>query len=256
MPRGMQANQPKRLCPRSPAANLLAPRNPRGAKYVGETVKRPLSQLVYARAQDGAGSPRIVTLHDYNQHARDVLAYALAADPDARIICLESYKGVFVGHTIVGYTWFVGPRERPSPLFFGDALSEIERFLWDEVDRQAPERAELPFLLGVGQGAIMTLAAAAAIPDLLSGVIAVEGFLPIVPGWAPPLAPLAGLPVLVVNPPGAAALDHVLTGQRLADTLTAWGGSVTVREAPAGAIPSTAIAAWFAERQPRHRAGT
>jgi pimeloyl-ACP methyl ester carboxylesterase len=221
---------------------------------VSATVKRPLSQLIYARVQDGSNSPRLVTLHDHNQHARDVTDYGLAAAPEGRIIGLESYKGVLVGHTIVGYTWFIGPHERPSPLFFGDALAEIERFLWDEVDRQAPNDVELPFLLGVGQGAIMAIATAAAVPDLLSGVIAVNGFLPIVPGWAPPLAPLDGLPLLLVDPSAAPPeTDGVLAGEALATTLTAWGGMVTRREAPAGAIPAEAMASWLPAQAIRRR---
>src|SRR5690606_6325905 len=124
-------------------------------------MNRPLSQLIYARIQDTPSSPRIVTLHKHNQYAADVKDYAFAASPNARIIGLESYKGVFVGKEIVGYTWFIGPQQAPSPIFFGDALAEIERFLWDEIDRQETASAELPFLIGVEQGAIMALAAAA-----------------------------------------------------------------------------------------------
>src|SRR5690606_28837810 len=84
---------------------------------------------IYARIQDTPSSPRIVTLHKHNQYAADVKDYAFAASPNARIIGLESYKGVFVGKEIVGYTWFIGPQQAPSPIFFGDALAEIERFL-------------------------------------------------------------------------------------------------------------------------------
>ena len=69
-----------------------------------------------------------------------------------RIIDLQSYKGVYVGRDIVGYTWYIGPLARPSPIYFGDGLAEIEWFLWDEIDRQSPGPAELPFLIGVEQG--------------------------------------------------------------------------------------------------------
>ena len=179
-------------------------------------MKRPLSQMVYNRIQEGTGSPRIITLHKHKQFGGDVKEYAVAAAPKGRIIGLESYKGVYVGRSIVGYTWFVGPFDRPSPLFFGDALAEIERFLWDEVDRQQGTEAELPFLLGVQQGAIMALAAAAAVPDLVSGVIAVDARLPIVPGWEPPLAPLDGLPILQLDVAGRKPVPGVLLGDELA----------------------------------------
>jgi pimeloyl-ACP methyl ester carboxylesterase len=218
-------------------------------------VKRPLSQLIYARVQEGTGTPRIITLHDYNQHARDVSAYGLAAGSDARIIGLESYKGVFVGHTIVGYTWFVGPNDRPSPLFFGDALAEIERFLWDEIDRQETDQPGLPYLIGVGQGAIMALAAAAAVPDLLSGVIALDGFLPIVPGWEPPLVPLDGLPLLVLESgnANAPASDGVLAGERLESTYRAWGAAVTRLPIASGEISGAPMSSWLRQQSPRSR---
>lgn len=212
-------------------------------------MKRPLSQLIHARIQEGSGSPRIITLHDYNQHARDVSAYGLVAGPDARIIGLESYKGVFIGHAIVGYTWFVGPNEQPSPVFFGDALAEIERFLWDEIDRQETSRAELPFLIGVGQGAIMALAAAAAVPDLLSGVIAIDGFLPIVPGWEPPLAPLDGLPVLTLE--AGQGPDGVLAGERLEAVYREWGAEITRGSFTRGEIPEVEMSTWLASHSPR-----
>jgi pimeloyl-ACP methyl ester carboxylesterase len=215
---------------------------------------RPLSQLIHARIQKGTGSPRIITLHDHNQHARDVAGYGLVAGPDARVIGLESYKGVFVGKEIVGYTWFIGPAHAPSPLFFGDALAEIERFLWDEIDRQGGEGAELPFLIGVGQGAIMAIAAAAAVPDLLSGVIAIDGFLPIVPGWEPPLAPLDDLPIQLIERAPTEPGDTVLSGDQLVSTLRAWGGDVTHINATPGDIPANAISAWITRYSPRvHR---
>lgn len=216
---------------------------------------RPLSQLIYKRVQDVPSSPRIITLHKDNQYGQDVKEYAFAASRDARIIGLESYKGVFVGKEIVGYTWFIGPYSRPSPLFFGDALAEIERFLWDEIDRQETAAAELPFLLGVEQGAIMAIAAAAAVPDLLSGVIAVDGFLPIVPGWEPPLAPLDGLPILLIDDPATPPPDDVLGGERLVETLRGWGADITrvTIPDPIATVPAGAMSHWMAARTVRSR---
>jgi pimeloyl-ACP methyl ester carboxylesterase len=215
---------------------------------------RPLSQLIHARIQEGCGSPRVITLHKHNQRAEDVRDYGLAAAPNGRVIGLESYKGIYIGREIVGYTWFVGPLDRPSPLFFGDALSEIERFLWDEIDRQEPSEAELPFLVGVEQGGIMALAAAGAAPDLLSGMIAIDAFLPIVPGWEPPLAPLDGLPVLLVARENATpAPAGVLAGDDLAKTLRAWGASVEIAKVSPDAIPQAEMAGWISRQDVRHR---
>lgn len=216
-------------------------------------MNRPLSQLIHARIQDTPSSPRLITLHKHNQYAADVKDYAFAASPEARIIGLESYKGVFVGKDIVGYTWFIGPHHAPSPIFFGDALAEIERFLWDEIDRQETDNAELPFLIGVEQGAIMALAAAAAVPDLISGVIAVDASLPVVPGWEPPLAPLDNLPILLIEDPARPAHDTVLAGDRLAGTLTEWGADVSraTVAGPANTVPAEILSRWMSARQPR-----
>lgn len=219
-------------------------------------MRRPLTQLLHRDVQQGdAGQPRVVTLHGHNQHGGDVREYGLAANPSGRVVALESSKGVFVGKNIVGYTWFVGPDDRPAPLFFGDALAEIERFLWDEVDRQDRPDAELPFLLGVGQGAIVALATAAAVPDLLSGVIAIDGTFPIVPGWQPPLAPLDGLPVLLVS--STPTLSHgserpgVLTGTTLSRTFEGWGATVTDADVAAGELPADAMSTWLTAQPTR-----
>lgn len=216
-------------------------------------MKRPLSQLIYAPVQEGEGSPRVITLHKHNQRARDVSEYGLAAAPAGKVTGLESYKGVFIGWTIVGYTWFIGPFDKPSPLFFGDALAEIERFLWDEIDRQDTDEPELPFLIGVEQGAIMALASAAAVPDLLSGAIAIGGTLPVVPGWSPPLAPLDDLPILLIDPPNADAPEGVLSGEKLATTLEDWGAVVTRRESSPEQIPAKEMSEWVGGQTPRHR---
>jgi predicted esterase len=213
---------------------------------------RNLSQMTYAPFQPGQEGPTVLTLHRYNEFADGMRELGLAVNPTGRVVGLQSTKGVYVGRNIVGYTWYLGPQLRPSPVHFGDSLAELERFLWDEVDRQHPGPARLPFLVGDEQGAIMALSMAAVAPDLLSGVIAINAALPLVPGWEPPLAPLNGLPFLLVNP-----LDHsmgdarVLTGSELAAQLEEWGGSVTtlLGEEGSGIVSVEQVAEWMA-RQP------
>lgn len=183
---------------------------------------RPLSQLIHLPVQPGTDGAAIITLHDHNAFAKDAAEWGVAASPNGRVIALESYKGVFVAKNVVGYTWYLGPNHAPSPIFFGDSLAEIERFLWDEIDRSPTQPAQLPFLVGEGQGGIMALAAALAAPDLLSGVIAIGATLPKVGGWNPPLAPLENLPVLLVNP-GESSHASVLSGAKLEQQLADWG---------------------------------
>lgn len=212
---------------------------------------RALSNLRYDRIQDGTGTPRIITIHDYDETSTGQAKLAQAVAPSARIIGLESYKGVYVGRHITGYTWYLGPIDRPAPIFFGDSLAEIERFLWDEVDRQQTDRPELPYLLGVRQGAVMALAAALATPDLLSGVIAVEGALPLVPGWDPPLAPLAGLPVLILGDLPVTSEAPVLRGPELVGRLEEWGGAATWVEPATTQQRDRMMVDWLAAQTPR-----
>ncbi len=214
-------------------------------------MSRPLSQLVYERIQDRPASPRVITLHGHNQHGGSPAALGRAAAPDGRIIGLQSYKGVYIGRHVVGYTWYVGPIDRPSPVFFGDALSEIERFLWDELARQDSDIPELPFLVGIEQGAVMALAAALATPDLLSGVIAVDGALPIVAGWEPPLAPLDGLPVLILGDLASDSDAPVLRREELALQIDAWGGTATWMAPQSDAERDRAMATWLERQAPR-----
>lgn len=212
---------------------------------------RPLSQLVYSNIQRNDQEPRIITLHDHNQFGPDAAKWGQLAAPDGDIVALESYKGVFVAKDIVGYTWFLGPNHAPSPIFFGDSLGEIERFLWDYLDRSKTSPAARPWLVGRGQGGMMALAAALAVPDLLSGVVAIDAFLPIVGGWEPPLAPLDNLPVLLVNPQPSDQ-PKVLAESALHEQLTTWGAntkSITVAE-----NGYHAMAEWIAEHPTRYLA--
>jgi pimeloyl-ACP methyl ester carboxylesterase len=144
--------------------------------------------------------------------------------------------------------------EAPSPAFFGDSLSEIEKFLWDEIERQSRDNAELPFLLGVEQGAIMALATAAAVPDLISGVIAIDGTFPHVPGWQPPLAPLEGLPVLLIDRAMTDTMgNRVWPGKRVAEVFRGWNADVIYYQSEQR-IPGTLLRDWLAGQTIRFRA--
>lgn len=216
------------------------------------TDTRPLSNLRYERIQDGAGSPRLITLHDHNQTGAANAELARATAPTARIIGLESYKGVYVGREITGFTWYPGPIEQPPPIFFGDSLIEIEKFLLDELDRQQSDQPERPYLLGVRQGGVLALAAGLAAPDALSGIIAVEAMLPPVAGWNPPLAPLDGLPVLIVGAhPLANRRANVLHGESLAEQLRQWGADASVLPELSDEERTVVSAEWLARQLPR-----
>lgn len=205
---------------------------------------RPLSQLIHFPVQKGSGGPPVITFHDHTQFGKDAAIFGTAASPDGQVLALESYKGVFVGKEIVGYTWFLGPQEAPSPIFFGDSLQEIERFLWDTIDRSGEAQPELPYLVGIGQGGIMALAAALAVPDLISGVIAIDAFLPIVGGWDPPLAPVNNLPIMLINP-AETGKPRVLEGDRLVTQLSEWGAQVDTHPAIEDPANTQVLAKWI-----------
>jgi predicted esterase len=78
----------------------------------------------------------------------------------------------------------------------------VEQFTLDVVDA-AGLPAPGPVLVGVGQGAVLALAAAKVLPDYLGGVIAVDGYLPRIPGLELPIDDLSGLPVLMINNSGS-----------------------------------------------------
>ncbi len=216
------------------------------------TDTRPLSNLRYERIQDGTGSPRLITLHDHNQTGTAYGELARAVAPDARIIGLESYKGVYVGREITGFTWYPGPIEQPPPVFFGDSLIEIEKFLLDELDRQETGQPERPFLFGMRQGGVLALASGLAAPDALSGIIALEAMLPPVAGWNPPLAPLDGLPVLIAGAhPLAQRRTQILYGKSLAAQLNQWGATATVLPELPESERTAAIGDWLARQNAR-----
>ena len=214
--------------------------------------KRPLSALRYDRIQETGASPRLITVHDHNQKGDALSGLARAVAPGAHIIGLESYKGVYIGREITGFTWYPGPIDHPPPVFFGDSLIEIEKFLLDELDRQGGEQPERPFLLGVRQGAVMALAAGLVAPDALSGIIAIEAMLPTVAGWSPPLAPLDSLPVLIVGDYTLARpRADVLCGPALAEQLTSWGATVSYQASEPGTDASSSIQSWLLAQSPR-----
>lgn len=212
---------------------------------------RPLSQLIYLPVQEGSEGAPVITMHDAPQFALDVAEWGTAASPDGRVIALESYKGIFVGKEIEGYAWFLGPNEVPSPIFFGDSLAEIERFLWDEIDRSEDTHPILPWIVGIGQGGIMALATALAVPELVSGVIAVNAFLPKVGGWNPPLAPMNRLPILLVNPKKSLH-PRVLEGDTLEAQLSAWGAHAETWHGDLDITQSDVLSGWISNHGVRH----
>jgi predicted esterase len=200
-------------------------------------MQRRLSQFVHNRFRRSDSDTYLLTLHRYNTFTESTRDEALETFPNAAITGIQASKGVYLGRTITGYQWYVGPLAAPSPVHYGDAIAELERFLWDELDMQHDSTPRRPFLAGWEQGAVMALAMAAATPQLLSGVIAYEALFPAVSGWEPPLAPLDGLPLLLINP--------TYDANELRLLFESWGAHVTVMQTENQLEARSAANAWL-----------
>ena len=162
---------------------------------------RPHSQLAFLDLVPDSGAPcgTIVALHGDQGDSEDLVPFARAIGPTARIVAPMAARGVYHGVTLMSRTWFGGSLTRPEPASFGDSLAQLERFLVDVDDRRQSDKEDLPVLLGYDQGAVLALSAAKLFPDLVAGVIAIAGALPAFRDWGHDSAPALGLPILIVS---------------------------------------------------------
>ena len=218
----------------------------------------PRSMLVYQELPEtDQGAATLVGLHgrggDLDQLvplAREIGSLRLVAPQAARPVnpTTQGYSP-----SSDGFTWyFIQDVPYPEPATFGEGLWLVEQFIYDVRDRQGVERPIL--LLGYEQGAVLALTLAAVLPESLTAVAAIGGYLPEVRGWSPPIEDLEGLPVLLVHDPDDAEIPLTLVektaaelGRRHADVeLQHLAGAA---QNPLGA--ATHIRTWF----DRHRVG-
>jgi predicted esterase len=141
----------------------------------------------------------------------------------------DAPRATYFGRETVAHYWYVGERdESPDPPTFGDCLFQVEQFVLD-VTEQTRALGRPPLLVGVGQGAVLALAAAKVIPDSLSGVAAIGGYLPDIPGAPLPVDVLAGLPILMIDDRDEPDRRHQHTAASAAQ-LTREGADVQVEE--------------------------
>ena len=92
---------------------------------------------------------------------------------------------------------------------------------------------------------------AGVVPELLSGVAVIRGYLPEVRGWSPPVEDAGGLPVLVVHDPEDPDLPGALI-ERTAEQLDRRHAMVEVRSLPRSRLDLEAsaglVADWLHER--------
>lgn len=174
------------------------------------------SATVIALHDEGGDLDSVGSLRDAFAASFDVVALQAWRPVNVRAVSAEDYQG---------YAWYMdhGP-QRPEPATFGDSLWQIEQFIGDVSERSI---ARPLVLFGVGQGAVLALTLAMVLPDMLDGVVAVNGYVPVVRGWEPPERPMRGLPVLALTYGEKVPSDSL---GRSVDELRSRGGAVTTRQ--------------------------
>lgn len=193
----------------------------------------PYSQLVYRdhRPDRSPARATVIALHGNHGSLKDLMPLTNQLRSDLRIFAPEAARGVYRMREVVGHTWYGGWQvERPEPASFGDSLAQLERFIHD-VRGRTDEGEPAPFLLGYDQGAVLALALATVVPDLIAGVMAVCGSLP---SFADPTllpVPEMTLPILLIADPADADLPADAI-DRTAAQLEERGAQVTTTRLP------------------------
>lgn len=204
----------------------------------------PRSMLVYQEVPETGPGTTLIGVHGSGGDLDQLVPLARELG-DVRLIAPQAPRPVTPatqGYSASsgGFIWFfIQQVGNPEPATFGEGLWLVEQFVFDVRDRQA--HGQPTFLLGVGQGAVLSVTLAGVLPEALAGVVAICGYLPDIPGWSLPVDDLQGLPVLLVHDPTDAELPLSLV-EKTRDELARRGASVEL-QAVAGAAQIPALAA-------------
>lgn len=223
------------------------------------------SVLVYRKENAGKGIANltVITLHGYGATSDQLLPLAQKLGNEVCILAPEGPQPVVphLGTVTEGQLWFTTQGAgSPEPTLFGDSLYQVEQFLLDVVEEQNHwENADSPiYLLGFDQGGVLALSLACIWPELLGGVIAIQGYLPEIPGWTLPDMKANGLPALLVHDPEDNEFPEELVLKSKAQ-LNARGARVTLKYvAGARRLPlslSKLISGWLFGSGPGSSAG-
>ncbi len=172
----------------------------------------------------------VVALHGYGASSAQLLPLLRSIGKAFHIFAPDAPQPVspHVYGNDEGQSWFTAENiSNPEPSTFGDSLYQVEQFLLDVVESQNRQERSQVYLLGFDQGAVLALSLACVWPELLGGVVAIQGCLPEIPGWTPPDTRMNGLPFLLVHNPADALLCDIMT--RTEAELSRRGARVTVR---------------------------
>ncbi|MFT4248055.1 MAG: hypothetical protein QM581_08460 [Pseudomonas sp.] len=143
----------------------------------------------------GDGDTPLLLLHERYQDPATMPAPPVPAG--MRVIRVRSPRQQMAGISTLGYFWFLGPLQAPEPSTFGDGLHHLESLLL-ELSFGPGKPASV--LVGSGEGGVMALVLATLWPELLAGVVSIDGPLPHNLAGFPiePRVPLQ-LPVLLIE---------------------------------------------------------
>jgi hypothetical protein len=175
-----------------------------------------------------------------------LVEFVQRCDPHARIVLPEPQRPHYEGRRTLDLRWYISAVEDPDyidPPSFGDVLWMLEGL----IGGAAAQWGDRPWLVGQSQGANLVLGLALTMPDQIAGVVAVDGFVPRVPGLElDDSAP--GLNVLLVD--GARA-----RGDEDAARLAGMGAAAEWVSAVDAAVLGTAsrelAAGWWARQMRR-----
>lgn len=193
-------------------------------------------------------APLIILLHGIGSNEHDLIALTPELDPGGHYVSLRAPHDLGPG----SYGWF-NIDWRPAGIAVDPAEVEASR---DLLIRTIPALIAATgaderrvYLVGFSQGAIMSLFVALTRPDLMAGVVAMSGVVPLEMRavHAPPAA-LRGLPVLMVHGlyDPVLPVEQAREGQHFLATLPL---ALTYKEYPmahqVSAESLAAIVAWF-----------
>jgi phospholipase/carboxylesterase len=201
------------------------------------------------RAASDGPSPLLIMLHGYGSNEQDLFDLGEYLDPRLHIV---SPRGVLdLGF---GFAWYhLGGTPGslvPDPATRARARDVLSALVADLPGRLGTDPLHT-YLLGFSQGAIMSLALAAHIPDQIAGIIPVSGYLDAGGMDGPLPAAIAELPILQIHGTEDAVIP-VAAARRTRDTLAPVAKRYTYQEYPIGHTISMEglqlIQGWLAAR--------
>ena len=156
-----------------------------------------LEHRIVPPAAPSGRPPLVVLLHGLGADEEDLLPLAPHLDPRLLVISVRAPLPASAGYAWYGVDWARDPPRRDP----GQVLASRDRLLGFVEEAVAAHRAdaERVFLLGFSQGAMISLAAGLARPELIRGVVAHSGRLLPEAVPEPPPAALARLEVLLLH---------------------------------------------------------